>query len=55
MLVLGDAQTPGLPAPPPERWADLLAEVSEFVDPLIADVGGELTTWDAHGTRWRGD
>jgi len=41
--------------PPPERWADLLADVSEFVDTLIADVGGELTTWDAHATRWRGD
>ena len=22
---------------------------------LIDDVGGELTTWDAHATRWRGD
>jgi hypothetical protein len=41
--------------PPPERWADLVADVSEFVDTLIADVGGELTIWDAHATRWRDD
>ena len=41
--------------PPPELWADLVADVSEFVDTLIADISGELTTWDARATRWRGD
>jgi hypothetical protein len=33
----------------------LVADVSEFVDTLIADISGELTTWDARATRWRGD
>lgn len=41
--------------PPPKLWADLLADVSEFVDTLLADISGELTTWDAHTTRWRSD
>ena len=41
--------------PAPELWADLLADVSEFVDTLIGDISGELTTWDARTTRWRGD
>ena len=41
--------------PPPELWAVLVADVSEFVDTLIADISGELTTWDARATRWRGD
>ena len=41
--------------PPPELWAVLAADVSEFVDTLIADISGELTTWDARATRWRGD
>jgi hypothetical protein len=40
---------------PPERWADLLADVSEFVDTLIADTRRELTTWDAVAARWRVD
>ena len=40
---------------PPRSWADLLADVREFVDTLLADVGGELTTWDVHATRWRSD
>jgi hypothetical protein len=40
---------------PPERWAELLADVSEFVDPLIADTEGELTTWDGGAARWRVD
>ena len=41
--------------PAPELWADLLGDVSEFVDTLIGDISGELTTWDARTTRWRGD
>ena len=41
--------------PLPELWAELVADVSEFVDTLIADISGELTTWDARATRWRGD
>ena len=32
---------------PPERWAELLADVTEFVDALIADTASELGTWDA--------
>ena len=40
---------------PPRSWADLLADVREFVDPLLADIVGDVTTWDVHATRWRSD
>jgi hypothetical protein len=39
--------------PPPELWVDLLADVSDFVDTLIADTTDKLTTWDPDATRWR--
>lgn len=37
---------------PPDRWADPVADVIAFVDPLIA--GGEcvLTTWDPQTCQW---
>ncbi len=37
---------------PPTVWRDLLADVSAFADPLIADADGELTSWDAQALRW---
>ena len=40
-------------APPPERWADLLAGVIAFVDPLLDDEHGALSRWSSDGASWR--
>lgn len=37
---------------PPERWADLLAQVITFVDPLLDDQDGGLSEWDQQRSRW---
>ena len=37
---------------PPARWRELLADITGFVDPLIASVDGELTAWDPEALRW---
>lgn len=37
---------------PPERWIDLIADVVAFVDPLIHDDAGLLTTWNPEEFRW---
>ncbi len=39
-------------SPPPERWADLLADVVGFVDPLLLDEAGALSYWDPAQVRW---
>lgn len=37
---------------PPERWADLITGVIEFVDPLLVDDDGVLSHWDYERTNW---
>jgi Nucleotidyl transferase AbiEii toxin, Type IV TA system len=37
---------------PPALWAELLADVKAFVDPLIVGADGELTSWNAEAMRW---
>jgi hypothetical protein len=39
-------------SPPPERWSDLIAEVIEFVDPLLADTDKRLSPWDPEQAAW---
>jgi hypothetical protein len=39
-------------APPPESWAELIAGVIAFVDPLLADEGGALLEWNKDALRW---
>lgn len=38
--------------PVPDRWADLVAEVIAFVDPLIHDDVDQLTTWNPNTYQW---
>jgi len=37
---------------PPDRWADLIADVVAFVDPLIQDDANPLATWDPAAREW---
>lgn len=37
---------------PPAQWRELLADVTAFVDPLIASAEGEITAWDPKALRW---
>jgi hypothetical protein len=39
-------------ASPPERWADLLAGVIAFVDPLLVDENGALSRWSRDSASW---
>jgi hypothetical protein len=39
-------------SPPPLRWGELIADVIEFIDPLLAD-GGHLSQWDPEALTWR--
>ncbi|WP_051223779.1 nucleotidyl transferase AbiEii/AbiGii toxin family protein [Conexibacter woesei] len=39
-------------APPPGSWAELIADVIAFVDPLLADEGGALLEWNTDALRW---
>ena len=39
--------------PLPQSWRELLADVGGFVDPLVADTDGRLTTWDPIDRVWR--
>jgi predicted nucleotidyltransferase component of viral defense system len=36
---------------PPNRWTDLVADVTAFVDPVVRAVGGSLS-WDPEAKRW---
>jgi len=36
----------------PDRWTDLIDDVIAFVDPLIRDDIGQLSTWDPKLLRW---
>jgi hypothetical protein len=38
--------------PPPELWADLLAGVIEFADPLLGDESGAISYWDPEQLQW---
>jgi hypothetical protein len=40
--------------PPPELWADVIAGVIGFVDPILRDQDGVLSYWDAEQLRWVG-
>jgi Nucleotidyl transferase AbiEii toxin, Type IV TA system len=37
---------------PPDRWADLIADVVAFVDPLIQDDANPPATWDPAACEW---
>jgi hypothetical protein len=37
---------------PPSLWSELVADLSAFIDPLIADRDGDLETWDPAEVRW---
>ena len=37
----------------PEGWADLIADVIAFVDPLLDDEDGALSRWSCDGASWR--
>jgi hypothetical protein len=37
---------------PPMQWRDMVADVTAFVDPLIASADGKLTSWDPDALRW---
>ncbi len=37
---------------PPVRWADLIADVVAFVDPLIQDDADPPATWDPAAREW---
>ena len=41
--------------PLPESWSQLLADVREFVDPLITDSNHRHTSWDPVKRAWRED
>jgi hypothetical protein len=38
--------------PPPERWTDVIDDVIEFVDTLLADDEARLSHWDAENLAW---
>lgn len=38
--------------PPPWSWAELIADVIAFVDPLLADGGDGLSAWSTEALRW---
>lgn len=38
--------------PLPQAWSELLADVREFVDPLVTDADEKLTTWDPVRRVW---
>ncbi len=37
---------------PPQQWRDLLRDIVEFVDRLVADIEGRLDFWDPQAARW---
>lgn len=37
---------------PPDQWADLIADIVAFVDPLTQEDAGLLTIWDPQRCRW---
>jgi hypothetical protein len=37
---------------PPDRWADVIADVAAFVDPLIQDDANLPATWDPAACEW---
>ncbi len=37
---------------PPERWADLVADVISFADPLVADADEDHLGWNPTSVRW---
>jgi hypothetical protein len=39
-------------SPPPELWTDLIAGVIEFADPLLGNVDGAFSYWDAEQVQW---
>lgn len=39
--------------PMPQAWKDLVADICDFVDPLVSDVDGRLGTWDPLQRAWR--
>jgi hypothetical protein len=39
-------------ASPPQRWADLLAGVIAFIDPLLVDETGALSRWSRESASW---
>ncbi|HEX5193620.1 MAG TPA: nucleotidyl transferase AbiEii/AbiGii toxin family protein [Solirubrobacteraceae bacterium] len=38
--------------PPPSSWTELVADLSAFIDPLIADRDGDVETWDPAAAGW---
>jgi hypothetical protein len=43
------------PRPLPQSWRDLLADVRDFVDPLVSDADDRLASWDPLHRIWRED
>jgi hypothetical protein len=41
--------------PLPQSWKELLADVRDFVDPLVTDTDNRLTAWDPAHRVWRED
>jgi predicted nucleotidyltransferase component of viral defense system len=39
-------------SPPPERWTEVIQGVVDFVDPLLADEEGRLSSWDPQTLEW---
>jgi hypothetical protein len=39
----------------PQSWTELLADVRDFVDPLVTDTDDRLTSWDPVHRVWRED
>jgi hypothetical protein len=39
--------------PLPQSWRELLTDVRDFVDPLVTDADGRLTSWDPIDRIWR--
>jgi hypothetical protein len=39
-------------SPPPARWTDLIDGVIDFTDPLLADEGERLASWDPARLTW---
>ena len=37
---------------PPRSWAELLADVVSFVDPLVLDTNGNLVLWESEELAW---
>jgi hypothetical protein len=39
-------------SPPPERWTEVITDITAFVDPLLADDDDRLSHWDHNRLSW---